>query len=274
MKLKKNNLIVTGLPRSGTTLTTALLNQLSNSVCISEPGWQGGWLENSRNEHAFVERLANDYNAVRKKIIHGQPVRDKVSIDGLPLTNYYKRQDGKKSEKNFETQPITYNIDSHDFLLGMKHNAQYTSVLPFLANSNLFSFIYIIRHPIPTIMSWRSMGLALRVGKVPEGAHFWPELKQINNSQEEILKKQVMIYNLFCERYWELKDKGHILKYEDIVSDPSVLETITGLTYTQKINIEDQNKSPYYNWDEMDQIKDMLVKHAPYALKFYSMNDL
>lgn len=34
------NLIVTGIPRSGTTFTAAFVDGLDDAVCLSEPDWQ------------------------------------------------------------------------------------------------------------------------------------------------------------------------------------------------------------------------------------------
>lgn len=43
--MNKKNLIVIGMSRNGTTLTIALIDILSDSVCLSKPYWQDNLFE-------------------------------------------------------------------------------------------------------------------------------------------------------------------------------------------------------------------------------------
>ena len=38
------DLIISGIPRGGTTLTTALIDSLPNAVCLNEPQWHSDWI--------------------------------------------------------------------------------------------------------------------------------------------------------------------------------------------------------------------------------------
>ena len=50
-------LLLTGVPRSGTTLAAALLDQLEDTVCLSEPDEHVGLMKQSRDAADFVASL-------------------------------------------------------------------------------------------------------------------------------------------------------------------------------------------------------------------------
>lgn len=270
MRTLKKNLIVTGIPRGGTTLTTSLLNSLSNAICLSEPDWHIPWISDSADDKVFVERLIQDFVENRIKVLNKLPILDRRSEDGKSVTNYYVRDPNGKVELAYAVKPVVFPFKDDQFILGMKHNAHYTAVLPQLIDSNFFSIIAVVRNPISTILSWRSLDLPISRGRLPAGERFWTELKNITESNEDLLTIQVKIYDLFCKRYLELKNEIHLLKYEDIILNPSLMEQLTGLKYESNvIEIKSQNRNKVYDFNIVDEIRNSIIKHAPHALLMY-----
>jgi len=269
------NLIVTGIPRGGTTLTGALIDNLSDCICLSEPDWQAKWFFENRNADGLAKLIKKDFQLVRKKILHSKPIIDKRNSDGSPVTNYFssKRKGGKKINKMCLKRSIIFPIGNKDFTLGMKHNAHYTSILPQLVKMKYFSIIAVMRHPVPTILSWMSLNLPISRGKLPAGEGVWPELKLITESKEELLNRQVRIYDLFCQRYLEFSKDIHLFKYEDIVEDPSLFEKLTGKTYEKKLEINNQNRSKIYDFRNEEKILEAITRYAPHALKLYPLEE-
>ncbi|MEW4267081.1 hypothetical protein ACLHWY_25470 [Priestia aryabhattai] len=272
-KITKKNLIVTGIPRSGTTLTTALVDSLSNSVCLSEPAWQGRFFKNTDDIKEVVQQIEDDFVNIRKKIVKQKPVEDRRDEGGLPLTNYIKYSNNGETKKNKDTKSFILDVKNKNFLLGMKHNAHYTSILPQLAENNFFSVLAIVRHPIPTILSWHKVNFPISKGRLPGAEYFWPKIKKISSNNDPLLVKQVKIYDLFCKRYLSLDDKIHLLKYETILESPIILEKLTNKTYEREINLTNLNKNSHYNFEMSKEIKKYIKRYAPHALELYSLDD-
>jgi hypothetical protein len=269
----KKNVIVTGIPRGGTTLTAALLDNLTDFVCLSEPGWQAKWFFENKKADQLVRLIAKDFQSVRKKIIHSTPIIDKRNNDGSPVTNYFstQRKGKRKDQKARLKRSIIFPIENPDFTLGMKHNAHYTGILPKLVKSDQFSIIAVIRHPVPTILSWMSLNLPISRGKLPAGEGVWAELKAITDSKEKLINKQARIYDLFCQRYLEFNNDIHLYKYEEIVEDPSLFEKLTGKTYEKKLELTNQNRSKIYDFRKEEKIIEAITRYAPHALKLYPL---
>ena len=271
--MNKRILILIGISRSGTTLTTALIDSLSNSVCLSEPAWQCGIFKKAENIKKVVQQLEEDFLKTRKKIIKQKPIEDRRHEGGVPLTNYIKYSDNGETQKNKHIRSFILDVDNENFLLGMKHNAHYTSILPQLAESDFFSVLAIIRHPIPTILSWQKVNFPISKGRLPGAEYCWPEIKKISSSNDPLLVKQVKIYDLFCERYLSLEDKILLLKYEAILESPAILEKLTSKAYKREIDVANRNKNSHYNFEMSEEIKKYINRYAPHALTLYSLDD-
>ncbi|OIJ18529.1 hypothetical protein BKP45_18975 [Anaerobacillus alkalidiazotrophicus] len=272
MKQMKNDLIVTGIQRGGTTLTTALLDSLTNCVCLSEPNWQLDWVNQSNDSNEIVDFLIKDFNKVRTEISNNKPIIDRRKNDGSAITNYYERNEEGDPKRIEKIKRTIFKVENNEFLLGMKHPALYTSILPELIEKKHFSIIAIIRHPIPTILSWNSLNLYISRAHVPHGAPFWAELRSIIKSKDKLIDKHVKVYDLVCQRYLALREELHLLKYEDIIQDPSILEKITNRRYEKRLEINNQNKNSAYDYSLVEELKESLQRYAPNALKLYSLD--
>ncbi|WHY78260.1 sulfotransferase [Neobacillus sp. WH10] len=269
----KKDVIMTGIPRGGTTLSAALLDSLKNAVCLSEPRWQSKWFKNIKDVNRVTECVMNDYKNIRRRIIENKPIMDTRNEDGTPLTNYYsKRRYGRRVSVR-KHGAFTFEIENENFLLGMKHNEHYTGILPQLLETDVFSIIAIVRHPVPTILSWKSLNLYISNGRMPYAEPFWKELREITCSSDKSLLTFVKIYDLFCQRYLSFSNEIHLLKYEDIIKNPQVFEELTGLTYKNKVELSNRNQSKNYNFALADDIKNLITIHAPNALKLYQMDE-
>ena len=269
----KKDVILTGIPRGGTTLSAALLDNLKNAVCLSEPRWQSPWFTNFKDVNKVTEFVMNDYKNIRQKIMDNKPIKDIRNKDGTPLTNYYS--EGRKGRR-FNVRKLgafTFEIENENFLLAMKHNEHYTGILPQLFETGVFSIIAIVRHPVPTILSWKSLNIYVSNGRMPYAEPFWKELRDITLSKDNSLLTLVKIYDLFCERYLSFRNEIHLLKYEEIIKNPQVFEELTGLTYKNKVKLSSRNQSKNYNFAIADEIKNLITIHAPNALKLYQMDD-
>ena len=257
------DLIVTGIPRSGTTLTAALIDGLDDTVCLSEPAWQDRWPRETASPDAYVQQLVDDFARVRRDLLAGDGVVDRRRPDGTAVSDYFRDGDRPYELVEFRRSGL-----SENFLLGMKHNAHYSCVLPRIVAQPVFSVIAIVRHPLDVIRSWQSVDIPVRQGRLPAAENFWPDIADIARQTDDILLRQVLIYERFCERFMALRGKLALLRYEDIVRDPDVVAHAFGKNFARRVAIEIRERS-FPNSDDVAAIRRYLRTHCPNARQLY-----
>ena len=218
------DLIITGVPRSGTTLAAAIIDQTPNCLCLSEPDNHVDLMNGAASPEDFVSRLCREFETVRRTILSGGSVLDRRRADGAPVTDYFSDplSDGRR-ELAVTTRGIHRSRLSPDFVLGVKHNALYTAVLPEIVQSGRFRVIAIIRDPVSVLMSWQMLDLPISRGRLPAGERFWPELAALGRADLDLTDKQIRICDLLLYRYGQLADRIAVIPYEVSTADPAQL---------------------------------------------------
>ena len=224
------DLIITGLPRSGTTLAAAVIDQAPDSLCLSEPDGHLDLMSRAASAEDFVTSLCEEFDAVRRTILGGGSVLDRRRADGAPITNYFSDPlpDGRR-EAVFATRGVSRSGLSVDFVLGVKHNALYAAVLPEIVNSGRFRVIAIVRDPIAVLMSLQTLDLPISRGRLPAGERFWPALAALGRADVDLTDKQIRICDLLLHRFAQLADRIAVIPYEVFVTDPAQLLAAAGI---------------------------------------------
>ena len=260
------DIILTGIPRSGTTLAAALLDGLANAVCLNEPGWHTA--KSAPDAKGFADYIASEFTRLRSDLLAGNPVPDRRQADGAAATNYYRRGSSGGMEEQFHIFPFTRSGLTPDFLLAVKHNGPYLAVLPELLALERFRVIAVIREPVAVIHSWRSLSLPISQARLPNAAPFWPELAAICASGEDLLQKQVRIYGLMCRRLWQLRERITLLRYEALVENPALIAEAAGRPVPGGWpSIQASVRA--VPEEERRRISAMLKSHAPETEHFY-----
>lgn len=223
---KPRDVIVTGIPRSGTTLTAALIDRLPNTVCLNEPGWQVA--RAAHDGPGFARFIRDDFVTLRARLLKGDPVPDRRSPEGTAVTNYYATGTNGKMQEKFQIVPFTRAGLTSDFTLAIKHNGPYLAVLDELVKLADFRILAVVRHPVEVIYSWRSLDIPISRGELPNAVPFWKELADIVKAPMDLLEKQVRIYDLMWQRIHSYRDKVQILPYASIVQNPAIVADSLG----------------------------------------------
>jgi hypothetical protein len=218
------DLIITGIPRSGTTLAAAIIDQAPDTLCLSEPDRHVDLMREAASAEDFVSSLCNEFDALRQTILAGGPVLDRRHADGALVTNYFTTPlaNGHRAAAYTMRGVIRPGL-SADFVLGVKHNALYASVLPELVRSGRFRVIAIIRDPVALMMSWRSLDLPISRGRLPAGERFWLALAELTRADLDLTEKQLRICDLLLSRFEQLADRIAVVPYEEFVTNPARL---------------------------------------------------
>lgn len=266
----RNNIIITGIPRSGTTLLTALLDCPPSSVAIGEPDVLGTWQKVYANDHAgFTKELIRYFADVRHKIKSKIPFKDRISVDGQPLTNYASRAlEGRRDQAYVVADRVIEQVEDN-FVLLVKAPVIFTSVLSAILAQDAFKVLAIIRDPVATLLSWNSVNFPISQGRLPAGEQYWPELRKIAEMESNVLDKQAMIWELFARTYLNHKEKIVLIRYEDMVQDTSCVANLLNISL-QTIRVENMNKNPDYDMSKVADIIKAIEKYSPTAGLLYS----
>jgi hypothetical protein len=264
------DVIVTGLPRSGLTVVAALIDHLPDAVCLNAPQWQAEQARKLSSLVPYCKWLVGDFAWTRVQLLRQLPIRDNRAADGIPLLDSIR--DPRQPKKSGDKEGILFarpNLKK-DFTLGMKHHALYTAILPQLVEFEHFKVIAVIRHPLDVVRSWQQLEThAIAQGKLPMAARFWPEAARISSSKSNKLERMVQLYDAHLERYHSLRDKIHIVKYEDAVSDPMVISRLFDVDVLPASSKLIEERPRVRVSSDADEVREYFKKYGVFTKHYY-----
>ncbi|MFZ1343726.1 sulfotransferase domain-containing protein [Thiothrix eikelboomii] len=244
----QQQVILTGLPRSGTTLTCHLLNKLPNSVALHEPLIP---LDLAGYERAqLVEFILEYFSAQRRQILQtgtavsksfGGQVPDNPMAGFDPITGKRIRVlDGRLVEINKPLEP--------DFCLAIKQPAFFTAILKDLVTTDSLRCFALIRNPLAVLLSWNSVEMPVSRGRVPAAEAFAPELKLSLEQIEDVYDRQVLLLDWFFQQYLTYLPAKQILFYEATINTAGrSLAVINPLANQLTETLYSKNNNSLYN---------------------------
>lgn len=272
------NILITGIPRSGTTLITATLHDLPNCVALGEPEELKQLHKTSVSPAEYAEKISRFAAATRQRILAREPITMHFDKDAAVVpSNYFKRTVsalGTQAERTYESRETVATVTNEAFTLAIKNNAQFTSCLEALLAHEEFSVLVVVRHPLACLLSWRSLRMPVSFGKLPAGERFSRELRKIAKL-EDVLLAQVKILDWFFGVYFSLRDRVQLVRYEDFVAAPECLRGFANAPREYVFpKYESLNRRPEYDFREEGRILEYLHRHSRFTSHFYSLEAL
>ena len=229
-KYQQNQLkLLTGIPRSGTTLCCRLLNSVNNVIALHEP-IDPQQLSNNETIDVVSEITTSLFDLL-SRIEKGLPIphgnAENLILDN-PIAESTTANHSQVRELKAVRGYLSLEKPNSDFMLVVKQNAMFTALARQLTTS--FPLIAIVRNPVPVLASWMTVDLPVNRGRIPAGEKFDPKLGKLIEQEPSIISRQLLIYNWFCKKF---VDAGiPILRYEDIINSG-------GKALYEKFNITD-----------------------------------
>lgn len=262
------NIILTGMPRSGTSLACHLLSQIDNLLALQEPmevsrfGQAGGY--------QVIKKLIDDFfsDMRHSAITRGEVVSKHV--DGKTHDNYFVLPD--------QATGIRQNISSRGYIkigkevnpdvtLVVKHNAAFLALISELKND--FPTFAIIRHPLWALASWNSNQLPIYNGRMPMAEQLDRKLAQALDEIPDGIDRQIYILNWIFERV-SLLDANRIIRYEDIIATSGrILRVIDASAEELSESLKNSNSESRYQNLPLSELKHRLLKRGGLFLEFY-----
>ncbi len=258
----ENDIILTGIPRSGTTLTCLLLSQLPDFVALNEPMTTAKY----RTYEAALRSVPEFYKMTRKSILE-KGLAMARGVNGKMTDNHFSNDKGKRIKK-VNKQIIEIEKDlAPNFKLGVKHNALFTLLQDDLIKE--YPMYAIIRSPISILGSWNSLSIPASRGEVRAASWILPEISNSLNKIDDLHDRQLYILNWYFEKYLSLPSKN-VIKYESIIdSDGAALSTIDpGASNIEKA-LSSKNKNKVYDEELMSRLAEKLLSMDHACWEFY-----
>jgi len=269
------NVLITGTPRSGTTLLCSLLNKLPDTVALHEPMnvWEFPNCPDATAIADVIERFCGD---TRKSLLE-KGVAVSKHVGGLIPDNVAADQVNRSGTRLRHTEHGPVRIDkplTDKFALAIKHPVAFTALLPTL--SKRFECVAIVRNPLSMLASWNSLAwLNVRNGHAPIGEKLDSQLQQDLAAEPDVFERQIHILEWFYRRFRENLPENRILKYEELIeSQGRNLGAFFPDAAQLNENLVSKNVNKFYDKALMQDLGDKLLKRSGVIWDFYDKSDV
>ncbi|MGI9237424.1 MAG: hypothetical protein ACR2QZ_08500 [Woeseiaceae bacterium] len=267
-------IMLTGVPRSGTTLSCHLLNRLPNTVALAEP-MNVGKFARLRSRAAILDMI-EQFVAEQRATLLSRRVAVSRQVGGGVKDNFFTSERGPDGLRHSQGKPANVSFDkplNSDFQIVIKHPAAFTALLPELAAR--FPCYAIIRNPLSLLASWDSVKIPVNDGRAPAAERLASDLKQALKTLKHRYDRQLCLMNWYFEQYRQHLTPECILRYEDIIeSGGAVLAAIVPSAGSLHEQLENRNRSDAYDWTGISSIAERLLDSEGAYWDFYSRDEV
>ncbi len=217
--------LLTGMPRAGTTLACALLNEHPDTVALVEPinvTPHGDRARALKEIETFIfetrESLKLTGTAISKHI-SGLVPDNSVLSDSVA--------DGALRPIDVERGPVKFSKPlTAEFCLVIKHPAIFTALAEDL--SDRYPLFAVIRDPLSVLASWQTVEMNIQHGHMPNAEAFAPSLAVRLAQLHTPLHRQIAIMEWLLRTYLNFP-RSRIIRHEDMLAAPRLtLAAISG----------------------------------------------
>jgi hypothetical protein len=207
--------LLTGIPRAGTTLTCALLNELPNTIALAEPPV----FEALGDRAAALQELRLFIAASRASLL-ARGAAPSRHINGAVPDNWVMEtaEHGLRAAKA-ELGDVRFDKKlTPEFKLFIKHPAEFLGLLDDLTPE--YPVYGIVRHPLAVLASWQSVHMPVQDGHMPRLEACQPTLAAGLALVPGVLERQVMLLRFILTQLGKLP-RARVIRYEDMIANPA-----------------------------------------------------
>lgn len=268
--MRKNNIVLTGVPRSGTTLTCHLLNKLPNTVALHEP-IEFREILKFKTHQEISDYVAGVFEEMRTSIYTHKTAISRQIQGQIPDNNFGENKDQDSGFRKNLVSIGNVDIENHlesDFLLIIKEPGIFTAILKNLIGR--FPSFAVIRNPLSVLASWNTVPFHVTKGRSPV-ARLDIALAQGLAKIKDRIDRQIYILSWFYEKYRMFLPETSILRYETIIaSEGKALSIIQPQIQTLKDSLENKNLNKLYDRELMLVLGEKLLNSEGAFWEFYT----
>lgn len=268
------NIILTGIARSGTTLSCYLLNQLPQCVALHEP-MNPAELAGLEFPEGFVRRIEEFFAEQRRMLLSTGKALSKARSGEVPDNPFESTASPNQLRASTVTNQQVYFAKSlvEGFRLVIKHPNIFTATLEVLRQK--FACFALVRNPLAVLLSWQSIQAPVNQGRIKGAEAFDGHMKRKLASEPCRAERQLIILRWYFSKYELLLPSSHVIKYEDVVkSGGKALVVIDPAAASLNVHLENRNSNPIYNRDQVGELADLLLRDESIYSAFYSRQEV
>ena len=261
--------LLSGIPRSGTSLCCRMAGELPDTVALSEPMRRELFAGIDTQSEACL-RIEDFTRQARARIL-GEGRAQSIQRDGRLDDNMVA---GEFSRDGLRTRNVSWGeIEVQkalrpEFKLLVKHNALFAALLPRLVRS--FACLALVRNPLAVLASWQTVSLPVHDGRIPAGEQFDANLRDRLTAEPDVLRRQIIVLNWFFSGYLVHLERDNIIRYEDLVnSGGSVLFRLLGQAGAAPTSLENRNTNLLYQGAAPEVLLEALIEAGGAWSQFY-----
>jgi hypothetical protein len=269
------NVLITGTPRSGTTLLCSLMNKLPDTVALHEP--MNVWKFPKSPDASTIADVIESFCAETRRSLHEHGYAMSKHVGGHIPDNVAADQVNRSGTRLRHTEHGPVHVEkplSQDFVLAIKHPVAFTALLETL--SQRFECFAIIRNPLATLASWNSLAW-LNVGKghAPIGEKLDAQLQRDLAAEPDAIERQLHILEWFYQRFAKFLPEEAIVKYEDLIASRGreLAKFFPAATEFDE-NLSSKNVNKFYDRALMVDLGGRLLRRTGVIWDFYSKRDV
>jgi hypothetical protein len=254
------DVVLTGLPRSGTTLTCSLLNKLPDTVALHEPmqGVDYGDVSDPRQMSQTVKQFFDE----QRTSIRERGMARSRNINGIVPDNPFGSDllDTGARQKVDDLGEITIDKPLSDqFMIVIKHTNRFAPILESLIE--LFPVYALVRNPLATLASWGTIDAGIRRGRPGPVGRIAPGVREKMDRFDDELDRQICLLDWFFEQFNQYLPTQSIIKYESLVaSGGRELRVIRPEAEQLNEPLQSRNMNKLYDPSAMVQIGERLLR--------------
>lgn len=261
------DILLTGIPRSGTTLACRLLNHAENVIALNEPIEPTNFMSRE-NAHKRIKSAIHEF----RLMLYNTGMAPSKHKDGVFVDNNFSQEPGTR-KRIVVRSPLSFGEPRRKpFTLVLKHNAEFTQLLPELMNE--FSVFAIVRNPLAVIISWRTVEIPVSKGRISKSQWLSPEFHQMLLQKKDLLDRQLFILDWYFRQFKALPT-SHVIRYEEMINTGGkILCKIADNNLPFDPNLKDMHRLPPGGLPEANILLDKLMKYQGSWLDDYSETDI
>jgi hypothetical protein len=268
------DIILTGIPRSGTTLTCMLLNRLPQCVALHEP-MSPASLAELDFPRGYLAEIADFFSRQRTSLLAAGTATSKARDGSVPDNPYGAARDGDgRRFSNVNGREVRFDKRLEPgFRLVVKHPGMFTATLGTLATR--YPCYALVRNPLASLLSWQSIRAPVQDGRVPAAEGFDAELKADLDAEPDRIERQLIILRRSFDRYAELLPKERVIRYEELVaSGGRALSVIDSDAAHFCETLENRNANSLYDAELVRRLAGRLLADESIYASFYRAADV
>jgi hypothetical protein len=269
-----HDIALTGLPRSGTTLSCHLLNKLPDVVALNEP-MRVDELPKLSDRWQMCDAVKEFFTASRRSIAESGTAYSR-HVGGVVPDNVVGQSRVQSGLRKDDAVRGLIRIEKPlpgEFLLAIKHPVAFSALLPELGQ-RIRTFA-VVRNPLAILASWNSVHMAFGQGHAPAAENLDGELRKALAGISDGIDRQLYLIDWFFTQYRDGLAPGHVLRYEDIIaSGGAALAVVAGSAAGLKEPLVEKNTNKLYKPETVKALGERLLASEGAYWAFYEKSEV